>query len=117
MGQRHSAGAAFALVLEGDVVLTEDGRIFNRLSKEGKSTSRSRLRVYVSAELDATVVSEDGSGEDHPLFLVAQERDGYKEDGKLLLAVLLIASLLNLYGHVGAFGFVVEGQNCTTCEE
>jgi len=117
VGERHSAGAASALVLEGNVQLTEDGRVLHRLGKEGKSTSKSRLRVYVSAELNATVVLEDGSGEDHPLLLVAQKGDGNEEDGKLDLAVLLVAGLFNLHGHVGAFGLVVEGENCTTCEE
>jgi hypothetical protein len=60
---------------------------------------------------------EDGSCEDHPLLLVAQEGDGYKEDGKLDLAILLVAGLLNLHGHMSAFGLVVKGENRTSCEE
>jgi hypothetical protein len=51
------------------------------------------------------------------LSLVAQEGDGYKEDGKLDLAILLVAGLLNLHGHMSAFGLVVEGEDCTSCEE
>jgi hypothetical protein len=51
------------------------------------------------------------------LLLVAQEGDGYEEDGKLDLAILLVTGLLNLNGHVSAFALVVEGEDCTSCEE
>ena len=55
--------------------------------------------------------------EDHALGLVAQEGDAHEEDWKLDLAILLVAGLLNLNGHVSAFALVVEGEDCTSCEE
>ena len=117
MSQRLAAGAAFAFVLEGDIVQTKKGGILNRPGEEGQGLGNPRLGVDVPAELDTSVFLEDGAGEDHSLLLVAQKGDGDKEDRELNLAVLLVAGLFNLHGHVGAFGLVGEGEHGAAGEE
>lgn len=117
MGERHGAGAAFAFVLEGNVLLPQDGGILNCCCEEGKSPGDPALGILTVGELDAAIGLEDGAGVDHALLLVSEEGNGYKEDGKLDLAVFLVAGLFNLHGHVGAFVFISEGEDCTAGEE